>query len=83
MVQTMLEEHPDLKPADIGLLLPESFEYSVAVEDAFTLAGLALSGLPVERWRRDLGREVLFHFLYTVGRNQHRLWCWRFAFPRH
>ncbi len=64
MVQTMLEEHPDLKPADIGLLLPESFEYSVAVEDAFTLAGLALSGLPVERWRRDLGREVLFHFLY-------------------
>jgi ATP-dependent helicase/nuclease subunit B len=34
------------------------------VEDTFTRAGLALSGLPVERWRRDLGREALFHFLY-------------------
>jgi hypothetical protein len=64
MVQTMLAEHTDLQPADIGLLLPESFEYSVAVDDAFTLAGLALSGVPVERWRRDLGREALFHFLY-------------------
>ena len=27
-------------------------------------AGLALSGLPAERWRRDLGREAVFHFLY-------------------
>ena len=26
--------------------------------------GVALSGLPVERWRRDLGREAVFHFLY-------------------
>lgn len=64
MVQTMLAGDDELSPADIGLLLPESFEYAVAVEDAFTLAGLALSGLPVERWRRDLGREALFHFLY-------------------
>jgi len=64
MVQTMLEKRADLQPADIGLLLPESFEYAVAVDDAFTLAGLALSGLPVERWQRDLGREALFHFLY-------------------
>ena len=55
MVQMMLSEHPDLKPADIGLLLPDSFEHSVAVEDAFTLAGLAVSGLPVERWRQ-IGR---------------------------
>ncbi len=64
LVQTMLEEHADLKLADIGLLLPDSFEYSVAVDDAFTRAGLAVSGLPVERWQRDLGREALFHFLY-------------------
>jgi hypothetical protein len=34
------------------------------VEDAFRLGGLALSGLPAERWRRDLGREAVFHFLY-------------------
>ena len=64
MVQRLLAEDGSLTPADIGLLLPDEFEYSVAVEDAFRLAGLALSGLPAERWRRDLGREAVFHFLY-------------------
>ena len=64
MVQWLLAEDSKLKPADIGLLLPDEFEYAVAVEDAFRLGGLALSGLPAERWRRDLGREAVFHFLY-------------------
>ena len=64
MVQTMLGEHTDLQPSDIGLLLPENYEYSVSVKNTFTLAGLALSGLPVEIWQRDLGREALFHFLF-------------------
>ena len=64
MVQTMLSENPDLEPADIGLLIPDSFEYTTALEDACALGGIALSGLPAERWRRDLGREVVFHFLY-------------------
>ncbi len=64
MAQNMLTEDPKLAPADIGVLLPDSFEYALAVEDAFGLGGLALSGLPVERWRRDLGGEAVFHFLY-------------------
>jgi len=64
MVQRLLAEDPRLKPAEIGLLLPDEFEFAVAVEDAFRLGGLALSGLPAERWRRDLGREAVFHFLY-------------------
>lgn len=64
MAQSLLAAEPGLKPAEIGLLLPDSFEYAVAVEDAFRLGGLALAGLPVERWRRDLGREAVFHFLY-------------------
>ena len=64
MAQRMLAEDASLTPADIGLLLPDEFEYAVAVEDAFRLGGLALSGLPAERWRRDLGREAVFHFLY-------------------
>lgn len=64
MVQTMLAENKELEPSDIGLLVPDSFEYGTALEDAFHLGGIALSGLPAERWRRDLGREVVFHFLY-------------------
>ncbi len=64
MVQTMLSENLDLKPADIGLLIPDSFEYAKALEDACVLGGIALSGLPAENRCRDLGREVVFHFLY-------------------
>ena len=64
MVQTLLDKHPDLRPADVGLLVPDSFEYSVAVEDAFRLAGIPLSGLAGERWRRDLGVEAVFYFLF-------------------
>jgi ATP-dependent helicase/nuclease subunit B len=64
MVQSMVKTEPGLRPKEIGLLLPDDFEYSVAVEDAFRLGGIALSGLPAERWRRDLGREAVFHFLY-------------------
>jgi len=60
----LLADNPGLEPSDIGLLVPDSFEYATALEDAFHLGGIALSGLPAERWRRDLGREVLFHFLY-------------------
>ena len=63
MVQTLIKEHPDVELKQIGLLVPEDFQYCVAVEDAFGLAGLALSGLPGERWRRDLGPEAVYHFL--------------------
>ncbi len=63
-VQALLREDPGLKPANIGLLVPDSFEYATALEDAFRLAGLALSGLPAERWRRDLGAEAVYHFLH-------------------
>lgn len=64
LAQSLLAAQSDLRPADIGLLAPDSFEYSVALEDAFGLAGLPLAGLPAERWKRDLGYEAVFHFLY-------------------
>lgn len=64
MAQQMLAENPGLTPSDIGLLVPDIFEYSLAVNDAFSAAGLPLSGLPVDHWQRDLGGEALFHFLY-------------------
>ena len=64
MVQNMLAEDPHLESSDIGLLIPDSFEYATALDHAFALGGIALSGLPAEHWRRDLGREVVFHFLY-------------------
>lgn len=68
MVQRMLAECPALQAADVGLLVPDRFEYAVALKDAFRLAGLPLSGLQVEHWHRDLGREAVFHFLYCRQR---------------
>ena len=64
MAQQLLAADTALSPRSIGLLVPDSFEYSVALEDAFRLAGLPLSGLASERWQRDLGNEAVFHFLF-------------------
>jgi hypothetical protein len=64
MAQRMLKEDRSLSPADIGLLIPDRQEYLYALRDAFTLAGLPLSGAPEANGRRDLGSEVVFHFLY-------------------
>jgi ATP-dependent helicase/nuclease subunit B len=62
MVQQLIAQR-DATPQQIGVLLPDNFEYEVAVEDAFAFAGLPLSGLPRERWRRDLGYEAVYYFL--------------------
>ena len=64
MAQEILLKNPELSTSDIGLLLPDDFEYSLGVKDAFTKAGIPLSGLPVDHWQRDLGKAALFHFLY-------------------
>ena len=64
MAQQLLVNDPKLQPQSIGLLVPDSFEYSVALEDTFRLGGLPLSGLAGERWQRDLGNEAVFHFLF-------------------
>lgn len=63
MVQRMLAGCAELRAADIGLLVPDRDDYAVALHDAFRLAGLPLSGLPVDHRRRDLGREAVCHFL--------------------
>ena len=64
MAQQLLSAHPDWTPADIGILLPDSPEYALAVRDAFGRAGFALSGLPGVNQSRDVGAELVFHFLY-------------------
>ncbi len=63
MVQELLRSDSQLEAADIGLLVPDSFEYVVAVEDAFGLAGIPLAGLPKDRSHRDLGAEAVHAFL--------------------
>jgi len=64
MVQQMLEQETALSEKDIGILMPDDFEYTLAIHDSFSRAGLSLSGFSLDEWRRDLAHEAIFHFLY-------------------
>jgi ATP-dependent helicase/nuclease subunit B len=64
MVQQLLKQDATLKPSEVGILIPDDFEYALALADTFALAGLSASGLNLEQWRRDLGRELVLLFLY-------------------
>jgi len=62
MVQELMADS-SLTADKIALLLPESQNYTHAVAEVFTNAGIPLSGLSVISSSRDLGRELLYHFL--------------------
>lgn len=62
MVQKAIKEKK-LKPSNIGLLIPSDTGYTIAVQDAFRLAGIPLSGLNTNEPLRDLGREAVLYFL--------------------
>ncbi|MEE4243980.1 MAG: hypothetical protein V2I33_01135, partial [Kangiellaceae bacterium] len=64
MAQQMLKVNSELSEKDIGILIPDDFEYSLAVDQSFSRAGLRLSGFSLDEWRRDLAHEAIFHFLY-------------------
>jgi ATP-dependent helicase/nuclease subunit B len=66
MVQKVLSESPELQASDIALLIPAENLYCQSLLNVFDHAGLALSGLPVERNLRDLGREVISDFLHVL-----------------
>ena len=63
MVQKALKEEVSLSMTDIGILVPADRNYSTAIRNVFTEAGLTLSGLSVELPVRDIGGEVVLHFL--------------------
>lgn len=64
MIQEMLKINPDLSLNDIGLLLPSDFEYSLVLKNTLDKAGILSSGLRTDIWKKDLGREALYHFIY-------------------
>ena len=66
MVQALLASDASLLPANVGLLVPDDADYVVALEDALAHGGIAVSGLPAEQSVRDLGREVVSHFLRSA-----------------
>ncbi len=63
MVQKALSGNKELRWHDFALLLPSDDRYHQAVLDAFSLAGIPLSGLGQELSGRDLGHEALYYFL--------------------
>jgi len=65
-VKTLVTGSDDVNPSDIALLLPSDQRYAFAVKETFYRAGIPLSGLSWESSKRDLGREVLFHYFMVV-----------------
>jgi ATP-dependent helicase/nuclease subunit B len=63
MIQTALATGEIESPSGIGILLPVGSDYAPLLREIFVSAGLSLSGLEVTECRRDLGRELLSHFL--------------------
>ncbi len=59
----------DILPGKIGLLLPESTDYTQVAADIFSKAGLPLSGLEAISAKRDLGRELVYNFLLCRQHN--------------
>jgi len=64
MVQEILKSNKELTLSDIGVLLPSDFEYSLVFRNTFEKAGILSSGLRTDIWKKDLGREALYHFIY-------------------
>lgn len=68
MIQTMLDCDPHLTPNRIGILLPDDPRYPTAVADAFSYAGIPLSGLVITTETRNLGREAVHGLLLCLNR---------------
>ena len=65
-VRNLLAGDAEVVPSDIALLLPTDQRYASAVKEAFLQVEIPLSGLSWESSQRDLGYEVLFHYLMVV-----------------
>lgn len=63
MVQKAMADDRSLQWSDFALLLPSDDRYRQAAYDAFSLAGIPLSGLSHESAGRDPGREAVYYFL--------------------
>lgn len=63
ITQRWLEQDPDLRGSDIGIILPDADEYSLYLEEAFDFAGLHLSSLPNPRDLRNPGAETVLLFI--------------------
>jgi len=68
IIQTALDDNPDLTTADIALLLPNDQNYHSAVVSVFSPAGIPLSGLDAAVPVRDLGSEAVYHLLLSLDK---------------
>jgi len=65
-VKNLVAVGGEVVPSDIALLLPSDQRYAAAIKEAFMRVEIPLSGLSWESSRRDLGYEVLYHYLMVV-----------------
>ncbi|MFO7840196.1 MAG: hypothetical protein R6X08_11950, partial [Desulfosalsimonadaceae bacterium] len=66
MIQAQMEADPQLEYRDIAILLPNDPARSRALADLCAGAGIPLSGINLRSHVRDLGAEVVYHFLQIM-----------------
>ena len=68
IVQKSLDDDASLALADIAILLPNPTHYGLYLQEAFALAGITLSALPIANTLRDIGAEVVQLFIQSRRR---------------
>jgi hypothetical protein len=66
MIQAQMEADPQLEYRDIAILLPKDPARSRALADLCAGAGIPLSGISLRSHVRDLGAEVVYHFVQIM-----------------
>jgi hypothetical protein len=66
MIQARMEAEPQLEYRDIAILLPQDPARSRALADLCAGAGIPLSGVRLRSHVRDLGAELVYHFLQVM-----------------
>ena len=65
MIQQALQKDDTLQQKDIAVILPEHDYYANFVDQVFAEAGIAVAGLAKKTGVCDLGRELIYLFLYS------------------
>ncbi|MEX6725883.1 PD-(D/E)XK nuclease family protein [Parapedomonas caeni] len=63
IIQHWLANDPGLRGGDIGMIIPDSGDHALYLEEVFALAGLAPSSLPGVARQRNVGAEAVLLFV--------------------
>ena len=66
IIQSAMKADAKLRFSDFAILVHDTPDYSLYLQTTFSKCGIPLSGLNQSQPLRDLGKEVVFYFLYAM-----------------